>query len=409
MLCPICWQVFEGHAHYVMMVKFNTKDSNTFASASLDRSVKVWGLGAPTPHFSLDGHDRGVNCVDYYPGGDRPYLLSGADDKLVKIWDYQTKSCVQTLDGHANNVSAVLFHPRLPVILSGSEDGTVRIWHATTYRAETTLNYGMERVWALAAGNDSKKVAIGFDEGTIVLKLGHEMPVASLDTHTGKVVWAQNAEIQTATLKGLAAECEAGDGERLPVVPKEGRLNYYVGGEVMTLCHLDHPMYMLGYLPKEDRVFLVDKQQNIFSYRVRQAMLQYQTAVVRKDFEAANALLPSIPKSEYTNVARFLESQASRKGGGLTVSDLGGLLLLHASTGDRDGMAALAARARELGRTNVAFTALLLLGHVEECVALLVDTGRVPEAAFMARTYLPSDVSRLVALWKKDLATVSQK
>lgn len=28
-------------------------------------------------------------------GGDRPYLISGADDKLVKIWDYQTKACVQ--------------------------------------------------------------------------------------------------------------------------------------------------------------------------------------------------------------------------------------------------------------------------------------------------------------------------
>jgi hypothetical protein len=33
----------------------------------------------------------------------------------------------------------------------------VRIWHATTYRAETTLNYGMERVWALAASKDSNK------------------------------------------------------------------------------------------------------------------------------------------------------------------------------------------------------------------------------------------------------------
>ena len=41
------------------------------------RTVKVWGLGAPTPHFSLEGHERGVNSIDYYPGGDRPYLLSG--------------------------------------------------------------------------------------------------------------------------------------------------------------------------------------------------------------------------------------------------------------------------------------------------------------------------------------------
>ncbi|CAN0485460.1 unnamed protein product [Ectocarpus sp. 12 AP-2014] len=89
----------------------------------------------------------------------------------------------------------------------------------------------------------------------------------------------------------------------------EGRLSYYIGGETMTLCHLEHPMYMLGYLPKEDRVYLMDKQQNIYSYRVRQAMLQYQTAVVRKDFETANSILPSIPKGEYTAVARFLESQ----------------------------------------------------------------------------------------------------
>ncbi|CAM9446007.1 unnamed protein product, partial [Sphacelaria rigidula] len=288
-----------------------------------NRTVKVWGLGAPTPHFSLEGHERGVNGIDYYPGGDRPYLLSGSDDRTVKIWDYQTKTCVQTLEGHTNNVSAVLFHKRLPIIISGGEDGTVRLWHSTTYRAETTLNYGMERVWALAASPDNNKariccrccplVAVGFDEGTVVLKLGHEMPVASLDGHTGKVVWAVNSEIQTTSLKGLVGDgSDVKDGERLAIVPK-GRLNYYIGGEIMTLCHLEHPMYMLGYLPKEDRVYLMDKQQNIFSYRVRQAMLQYQTAVVRKDFETANSLLPSIPSTEYTAVARFLESQGFKE------------------------------------------------------------------------------------------------
>ena len=38
-----------------------------------------------------------------------------------------------------------------------------------------------------------------------------------------------------------------------------GKLNYYVGGEVMTLVHMDHPMYLLGYVPREDRLFLIDK------------------------------------------------------------------------------------------------------------------------------------------------------
>ena len=36
-----CTSSFEGHAHYVMMCKFNLKDTNTFASASLDRTIKV--------------------------------------------------------------------------------------------------------------------------------------------------------------------------------------------------------------------------------------------------------------------------------------------------------------------------------------------------------------------------------
>jgi coatomer subunit beta' len=87
------------------------------------------------------------------------------------VWDYQNKTCVQTLEGHTQNVCVACFHPELPVILSGSEDGTVRVWHANTYRLENTLNYGFERVWTLAYQRGSNHVAIGYDEGTIVIKV----------------------------------------------------------------------------------------------------------------------------------------------------------------------------------------------------------------------------------------------
>jgi coatomer subunit beta' len=105
-------------------------------------------------------------------------------------------------------VCAVLFHPKLPIIASASEDGTVRIWQSTTYRAETTLNYGMERAWTLAASSESNKLAIGADEGCVCIELGSDDPVASMDT-TGKVVWATNNEMKML------------DGERLPVVPRD--------------------------------------------------------------------------------------------------------------------------------------------------------------------------------------------
>ena len=37
------------------------------------------------------------------------------------------------------------------------------------------------------------------------------------------------------------------------------RLNYCVGGEVTTLHHLDRPMYLLGYLASQSRIYLIDK------------------------------------------------------------------------------------------------------------------------------------------------------
>ncbi|CAN7112369.1 unnamed protein product [Brassica rapa subsp. narinosa] len=651
-----CTQIFEGHSHYVMQVVFNPKDTNTFASASLDRSIKIWNLGSPDPNFTLDAHQKGVNCVDYFTGGDKPYLITGSDDHTAKVWDYQTKSCVQTLDGHTHNVSAVCFHPELPIILTGSEDGTVRIWHATTYRLENTLNYSLDRVWAIGYIKSSRRVVIGYDEGTIMVKLGREIPVASMDS-SGKIIWAKHNEIQTANIKSLGAGYEVTDGERLPLAVKDlgtcdlypqslkhnpngrfvvvcgdgeyiiytalawrnrsfgsglefvwssegecavrespskikifsknfqerksirptfsaekifggtllamcsndficfydwaecrliqqidvivknvywaesgdlvaiasdtsfyilkynrdlvsshfdsgrptdeegvedafevlhendervrtgiwvgdcfiynnssSKLNYCVGGEVTTMYHLDRPMYLLGYIANQSRVYLVDKEFNVIGYTLLLSLIEYKTLVMRGDLDKANEILPTIPKEQLNNVAHFLESRGMiedaleiatdadyrfelaiqlgrleiakeiaeevqseskwKQLGELAMSsgklqlaedcmkyamDLSGLLLLYSSLGDAEGVSKLACLAKEQGKNNVAFLCLFMLGRLEDCLQLLVESNRIPEAALMARSYLPSKVSEIVALWRKDLSKVNSK
>ena len=75
-----CIKDYDGHKHYVMMTALNPRDPNTFASACLDKLVKIWNLASNTlnANYTLKGHEEGVNCVDYFKG-DKPYLASGAD------------------------------------------------------------------------------------------------------------------------------------------------------------------------------------------------------------------------------------------------------------------------------------------------------------------------------------------
>ncbi|GFG37833.1 hypothetical protein Cfor_04931 [Coptotermes formosanus] len=652
-----CQQVFEGHTHYVMQIVINPKDNNTFASASLDRTVKVWQLGSSTPNFTLEGHEKGVNCVDYYHGGDKPYLISGADDRLVKIWDYQNKTCVQTLEGHAQNISAVCFHPELPIVLTGSEDGTVRIWHAGTYRLESSLNYGLERVWTVACMRGSNNVALGYDEGSIMVKVGREEPAVSMDASGGKIIWARHSEVQQANLKAMGDGAEIKDGERLPLAVKDmgscdiypqtiahnpngrfvvvcgdgeyiiytamalrnkaygsaqefvwaqdsseyatregsstvkvfknfkekkafkpefgaegifggfllgvrsvtglafydwetlelvrrieiqprhvfwsengelvclateesyfilkydssvvaraheskegltedgveeaftflgethesvrtglwvgdcfiytnsvNRINYYVGGEIVTVSHLDRTMYLLGYVPRDNRLYLGDKELNVVSYSLLLSVLEYQTAVMRGDFETADRVLPTIPRSQRTRVAHFLEKQGFKKQA-LAVStdpehkfelalqlgelqtahslaleaasqqkwrqlaelattqgeldlaqeclhhaqDYGGLLLLATSSGDAEMVRKLGETADSTGKNNVSFLSYFLLGDVHKCLEILINTNRLPEAAFFARSYIPSRISEVVALWRESLSQLNEK
>ncbi len=50
-------------------------------------------------------------------------------------------------------------------------------------------------------------VALGYDEGTVLIKIGREEPVASMDT-SGKIIWARHNEVQTVNVKSLGADFE---------------------------------------------------------------------------------------------------------------------------------------------------------------------------------------------------------
>lgn len=219
-----------------------------------------------------------------------------------------------------------------------------------------------------------------------------------------------------------------------------------------------------SYLGSTGRLYLCDKDINVVSYQLQQSVLEYQTAVMRGDLESADAVLPTIPTAMRTRVAHFLEKQGFPEQA-LVVSidvehrfelalsmqrldvamecattidavekwkqlgevamrlckfdlaetcmehakDYAGLLLLCTASGKDDRLATLAKASGDDEKTNIAFVSLLLRGKVSECVDLLVETNRIPEAALFARSYCPSRIADVLAAWKEDAGKINEK
>ena len=52
--------------------------------------------------------------------------------------------------------------------------------------------------------------------------------------------------------------------------------------------YIHRVMYLLGYIPRDNRMYLGDKELNIVSYSLQLSVLEYQTAIMRKDFDNAD-------------------------------------------------------------------------------------------------------------------------
>ena len=78
--------------------------------------------------------------------------------------------------------------------------------------------------------------------------------------------------------------------------------------------------------------------------------------------------------------------------------DLSGLLLLYTAKGSGRGLGHLIETAGAQNRQNIVFLCHLLLGNLNACVDLLIASGRIPEAAFFARTYVPSRMTEVSTL-----------
>lgn len=72
-------------------------------------------------------------------------------------------------------------------------------------------------------------------------------------------------------------------------------------------------MFLLGYLSKENRVFLIDKEKRVVSFKLSSHLLDYMSMAFKGDIAGAQKLFKHVPHESHNHIARFLHSLGERE------------------------------------------------------------------------------------------------
>ena len=83
-------------------------------TCSKDRSIAVWDMTSPSEinlRRVLVGHRAAVNVVDF----DEKYIVSASGDRTIKVWNTSSCEFVRTLNGHKRGIACLQYQNHLVV------------------------------------------------------------------------------------------------------------------------------------------------------------------------------------------------------------------------------------------------------------------------------------------------------
>ncbi|KAK7506089.1 hypothetical protein BaRGS_00002811 [Batillaria attramentaria] len=113
-----------GHQQLINDVRFSP-DARLIASASFDKSVKLWDGRTGKFLATFRGHVSRVYQVAW--SADSRLMCSGSSDSTLKVWDVPSRKLLFDLPGHADEVYSVDWSPDGQRVASGGKDKVLKM------------------------------------------------------------------------------------------------------------------------------------------------------------------------------------------------------------------------------------------------------------------------------------------
>ncbi|XP_015748883.1 PREDICTED: transcription initiation factor TFIID subunit 5-like [Acropora digitifera] len=152
---------FVSYSSENLLLEFSlvSPKGHYFATASHDRTARLWSTDHPQPLRIFAGHVSDVNRVAFHPNCN--YVATGSCDRTVRLWDLNTGSSVRFFTGHKGAIYSLSFSPDGRYLASSGVDKRILVWDLAEGTLLTELKGHSDTVYSLRFSRDGNMLASG--------------------------------------------------------------------------------------------------------------------------------------------------------------------------------------------------------------------------------------------------------